>query len=265
MAESPYAAPRAVTDIADCSYYHSMDIPGHGEVQGFFDLRGSFEEYLGPVDFAGKRVLEIGPGSGFLTFEMEKRGAEVVSVELSEDLPWDFVPYDHPQFEEWLVGHRAFMDRQRNGYWFAHRAFRSKAKVHYGSAYQLPEAMGRFQIATMAAVLLHNRDPLGILTNCARITDEHLVIVDQFNRDLAEHPGPDMRLVPNRHNDMVHTWWHIAPELLVQYLPVLGFEVVHQSRHVPEFCSVPGQPGEPLEHFTVIAERRSSGSIPQAR
>ena len=29
-----YARPRAVDSLADCYFYHSMDIPGHGEVTG---------------------------------------------------------------------------------------------------------------------------------------------------------------------------------------------------------------------------------------
>ena len=53
-----------------------MEIPGHGLVTGQWDLRGGVDDYLGKVAFAGQRVLEIGPASGFLTFEMEKRGAE---------------------------------------------------------------------------------------------------------------------------------------------------------------------------------------------
>lgn len=256
MVDALYAEPREITDPEQCSYYHSMDIPGHGEVHGFFDLRSSVDEYLGPVDFTGKRVLEIGPGSGFLTFEMEKRGAEIVCVELSEDKPWDYVPYQHPQFDEWLEGQREYMHRQRNGFWYAHAALQSKARVHYGSAYHLPKELGRFQIATMAAVLLHNRDPLGIIANCAQITDERLVIVEQHDRQQVEGGAADLRLVPNRDNQMVHTWWHISPELLRQYLPVLGFQVVHESTHVEQFASVPGEAGEPLEHFTLIADRR---------
>jgi 16S rRNA A1518/A1519 N6-dimethyltransferase RsmA/KsgA/DIM1 with predicted DNA glycosylase/AP lyase activity len=33
------------------------------------------DDYLGHVELRGKRILEIGPASGFLTVEMEKRGA----------------------------------------------------------------------------------------------------------------------------------------------------------------------------------------------
>jgi len=46
------------------------------------------------------RVLEIGPASGFLTFEMEKRGADVISVEVTDEHGWDFVPYPDARLEE---------------------------------------------------------------------------------------------------------------------------------------------------------------------
>ena len=74
--ERIFATPRKVEDLADCYFYHTMELPGRGVIEGQdWDLRGRVDEYLGNVDFAGQRVLEIGPASGFLTFEMEKRGA----------------------------------------------------------------------------------------------------------------------------------------------------------------------------------------------
>ena len=61
-----YAAPRLVEDPADCYFYHTMDLPGHGTVTGEWDLRGREAAYLGNVDFQGKRVLEVGTASGHL-------------------------------------------------------------------------------------------------------------------------------------------------------------------------------------------------------
>ena len=59
---------------------------GVGKIIGLWDLRQTVDDYLGRIDFAGKRVLEIGPASGFLTIEMERRGADVVAVELPEGI-----------------------------------------------------------------------------------------------------------------------------------------------------------------------------------
>ena len=76
----------------------------------------------GKVDFAGQRVLEIGPASGFLTFEMENRGAEVVSVEVTEEHGWDFVPYPTARLEEVFGPRRIVMQQLKNSYWFSHAA-----------------------------------------------------------------------------------------------------------------------------------------------
>jgi hypothetical protein len=87
-----HVSPPQGIGLADCDFYHSMLIPGVGEIIGLWDLRQTVDDYLGRIDFAGKRVLEIGPASGFLTIEMERRGADVVAVELPEGVGWDFVP-----------------------------------------------------------------------------------------------------------------------------------------------------------------------------
>ena len=44
------------------------------------------------MDFAGKRVIDIGPASGFLSFHMERRGAQVVCIEPQMETFWDLVP-----------------------------------------------------------------------------------------------------------------------------------------------------------------------------
>ena len=88
-----HVSPPQGIGLADCDFYHSMIIPGVGEIIGLWDLRQTVDDYLGRIDFAGKRVLEIGPASGFLTIEMERRGADVVAVELREGVGWDFVPF----------------------------------------------------------------------------------------------------------------------------------------------------------------------------
>ena len=85
--------PRIVTDLDDCDFYHTMDIPGYGLVHGEWDLRNGIREYFGDADVSGKRVLEIGTASGFGCFYLESQGAEVVAQDLSSSLTWDIVPF----------------------------------------------------------------------------------------------------------------------------------------------------------------------------
>src|SRR3954452_24271400 len=122
---SIFAVPQVVTSADDCAFYHTMEIPGHGVVRGQWDLRGKTDEYLGGFDFSGKRVLEIGPASGFLTFELEKRGADVISVEVTDEHGWDFVPYPDARLEEVFGPRRIVMQQLKNSYWFSHAALQS--------------------------------------------------------------------------------------------------------------------------------------------
>jgi SAM-dependent methyltransferase len=226
--DSIFAASVKVEDVADCYFYHTMELPGYGVVNGEWDLRGRVDDYLGKVGFTGKRVLEIGPASGFLAFEMEKRGAEVVSVEVTAEHGWDFVPYPASKLEEIFGPRQIVMQRLKNSYWFSHSAHRSKARVYYGDVYNLPDALGKFDIAVMAAVLLHCRDPLRIVEQCGKMA-KSLIIADKFHPDLEG--APTCRLAPTPQNFLWHTWWHFSTQFFTQFLAVMGFTTTQTSTH----------------------------------
>ena len=95
-----YVTSRVVSSIGQCAFYHYMDIPGHGVVEGKWDLRGREDQYLGGVNFKGKRVLELGTASGFLCFYMESKGAEVVARDIGENQEWDVVPFCQYDYRE---------------------------------------------------------------------------------------------------------------------------------------------------------------------
>jgi hypothetical protein len=178
-AASIYAAPRTVDDVADCAFYHVMEVPGHGLVNGQWDLRDGFDAYLGGIDLRGKRVLEMGTASGFLCFEMEKRGADVVALDLSEDLVWDYVPYARMQdVDGYVAGGKAFFRRLNNGWWFAHARFGSKAKALYRTVYQVPDELGQVDVTTFGMILLHLHNPFLALASALRLTRETAVVVN---------------------------------------------------------------------------------------
>ena len=250
-AEPPYAVPPPDPPIEDCYFYHSMEIPGHGAVDGGFDLRGHADEYLGGVELEGRRVLEIGPASGFLTFHMEDRGAEVVAVDLPEGTRWDMIPHAGMDGapDEWLT----VMRQMKNGFWFTHRRRGSSAKVLYGSAYDLPDELGSFDIGVMAAILLHVRDPLGIVEQCTRRCDR-IVITDMHVPELEG--SPVQQLFPTLDYPQWHTWWRFSPELFTQFLDVVGFQTeavsFHTQAHVSDGVTYP------YPMMTIVARRVGS-------
>jgi SAM-dependent methyltransferase len=250
--ETLFATPRRFDGPESCDFYHTMDIPGHGLVQGTWDLRGYVDQYLGQLPFAGKRALEIGPASGFLTIEMEKRGASVVAVEIADDAEWDFVPYPASVMDPMYESRRKHMARVKNSWWFTHAAHASKAKILYADAYRLPDAIGSFDIAVMGLVLLHCRSPLQIIEQCAKRADS-LVITDFYHPDLEGRPV--CWLIPAPENQIWDTWWSFSTDMIIQFLRVLGFSSAHVSTHTGPVLSYSSRETPAL--FTITASRET--------
>jgi SAM-dependent methyltransferase len=252
-----FAQPRRVTNLDGCFFYHAMDLPVYGSVEGYWDLRGNESQYLGDVSFVGKRVLEIGPASGHLSFFMEREGAEVVSVETGEDYPWELfwdIPDRAPaELANKVASHREMMSRLRNSYWLAHGAFESHARVHYGSAYSIPPALGRFDISVIGCVLLHNKNPLQILENCARLTRDTVIVVEVFREtQLAQSPA---MFQPTSNERLWHTWWSFSPVYFVDILRSMGFSE-HRVTFHKQICQ-----GVPTGLFTVVASRNPLSAV----
>ena len=253
--ETLYAPPRKVADASSCDFYHVMDIPGCGLTTGaMWDLRGDTAGYLGHVDLAGKRVLEIGPASGYLTFYMESQGAEVVSVELPLDHPWDVVPDAALDIPRFITEVGQGIESVRNAYWFTHERVGSKARVHYGDIYALPDLLGHFDFAVLAAVLLHVRDPLKAVEQCARLAD-NLVITDLHYPDMPDDK-PYMSWFSTKEEPGPHVWWKFSPGLFVRFAEVLGFNESNVT--FSEQIYVADGPPRSGSLFTVVSTRDTS-------
>jgi SAM-dependent methyltransferase len=241
------SSPPRKAALADCAFYHFMDLPGVGQVGHEWDLRPNVDAYLGNLDFRGKRVLEIGPASGFLTFTMEQKGASVVAVELTQAKAWEFVPFPREMMDPIIAKRRDGLPRMINGFWFAHSALGSRAQVHYGDVYNIPDELGQFDVATMASVLLHCQNPVRIIEQCAQRA-QTLLIVERFFPDIEG--TPICRLVPSHENGEWGTWWDFTTQFFDRYLRVLGFGQITMNRHVQMHRG-----SAPYELFTLVASR----------
>jgi hypothetical protein len=203
-----------------------MDIPGHGHVDGEWDLRAGAREFLGGVAFAGKRVLEVGKASGFLTFHMEKEGADVLAYDLSENHVWDYVPYAGLDQQRYRQEIRRFIWRLNNGFWLAHRAIGSKARLVHGTVYQMPDSIGPVDIVVVTALLLHLRDPFLALQQALRFARETVIIADLMPEPpLDRMDGPFARFFPDsKKGEPRECWWELSIETIRRFIGVLGFE-----------------------------------------
>jgi hypothetical protein len=219
-----YAPPREVTDPAQCSFYHVMDLPGLGTVGGQWDLRPTIDDYLGRFDFRGRRALDMGAASGYLSFEMEKRGAEVVSFDLDSADRWDVVPFADPRYsiEAVRARYRELVPARWNAYWLAHRLLASRNRVFYGDLHALPKALGDFDVVVFGMILGHIRDPFAALAAVAPFARD-AIIVTQAAPLIDEAYGffmPDPEaLEPDA------AWWSLSEACTSRMLGVLGFKV----------------------------------------
>ena len=172
------SAPVEPAPIEQCYFYHSTDIPGHGRVDGEWDLASGIEAYLGHVDFAGRTVLDVGAATGFLTFHMERAGARVISYDLSPEQGWDIVPLSSLDAAEHARVRKQHIGAINAGYWLCHQAFASSARMAHGTVYAMNEALGPVDVSVFGSILLHLRDPFLALHNALRLTTQTVVVAD---------------------------------------------------------------------------------------
>lgn len=258
-----YAQPQNVTDLRDCDFYHTMEIPGYGVVRGEWDLRDGIRAYLGKVDLRGKRVLEMGTANGFICFHMEREGADVVAYDLSDEQDWDVVPFARDDHEAFRAARKAHIRRLNNAFWLGHRAFASKAKMVYGDVYSVPPEIGRVDVTTFGSILLHLRDPFLALQKALALTRETVIVTDGWGlSDLPSHlpigrallpkqfRRPAIKFLPDwRTLQWRETWWRLSPEIVKEFLGVLGFERTEVSYHTQKCGDGKGR------LFTVVGHR----------
>ena len=134
---------REGADLSDFVWYHAFELPDGRVLPGAWDLRGHETAYLGGVDVAGKRVLELGPATGYLTFYMERMGAEVVAFEAGFDVSIDMLPVKGARTPR--SGCRVMqdtIDRNHDAWWYLHRTLGSSAKFVQGNIYDMPADLG---------------------------------------------------------------------------------------------------------------------------
>ena len=226
MSNTLFATPLAVESAAECRFYHSLDLPRSGKQEGHWDLRGRFDAYTGEVPFARKTVLDVGTSSGFLTFEAEKRGASIVSVDTRSAEEFNNVAIRGSLYAEdyqaWLAQNTDKLNRTKKAYWLAHREFNSSAQAYYGSIYALPAELGQFDIVMVGQILVHLTDGVRALTSAANRCKDTLIVAEGMLQDdlpmahflaCAENPDNNFSI------------WHYSVGFYRQLMACLGFSL----------------------------------------
>ena len=131
---------------AERGWWHSFELPDGTLIQGVCgvpSLKNRIEQFPIPQDLRGKRVLDIGAWDGWFSFEMERRGAEVLAID----------NWDNPRFHQ------------------ARAMLNSRVEYRQMDMYELtPERVGRFDIVLFLGVLYHLKHPLLALERVCALT-----------------------------------------------------------------------------------------------
>jgi SAM-dependent methyltransferase len=238
-----------------------MELADAGVVHGDVDVRGVLNHYGFPGDMSGLKVLDVGRGSGFFSFEFERRGADVLSVDLPNVLDKDFVGGEivRSLVEERANGtaQAAYADYgQRTDFITAHRILNSKVRSLHCRAYDISPEMTNgqtFDLVFLGSILNHLANPIAALSAVRSVCKGRVIIENPFEPERPQHV-PAARFV-GRHAKGLTTWWLPTISGMAEMLYAAGFGNVEI---VSKRFDVPFRNGTPLAHFAMRADARSS-------
>jgi SAM-dependent methyltransferase len=247
-AEKPWALP----DKADCAFYHTMTFPDGETVEGQWDLRDIFEQYIGHYELKGKTVLDVGTASGFLAFEAERAGATVTAIDASSADEFDRIQFGKSKFHTdrraWSDDLNDWLLRLKSGYWYAHNRLESRVETIYMPLNSLPWWDRCFDVVLAGAIVEHLADPITFISNIARVAKEAVII--GFT-PMKKSKRWMMEPMNNWSNPAIdHTWWRISRGLYQRTFDNVGFDL----EVLPSYAYWEGK--DKHKRYTMIARRR---------
>jgi SAM-dependent methyltransferase len=220
MAASAERARQAAA--ANSAWYHTIDLGGGIATPGYVDWRG-FSNRLLRVELAGRRALDVGTFDGFWAFEMERRGAAVVAIDVAEVSDASWPPVHRARL---IAEQREHGTELGRGFRLARECLGSSVERVVCDVLELtPERIGGpVDVAFLGALLLHLRDPVRALENI-RLSlrpGGTLILLETISlRESLLHPRtPVARFDTRRH---VFNWWLPNVRTLHDYLWAAGF------------------------------------------
>jgi tRNA (mo5U34)-methyltransferase len=204
------------------TWYHTLELPGGEVTPGIFDLRPYIAGYGIPERLDGMRVLEVGTWDGFWAFELERRGAEVVALDLDDERDLDWPPRRRPT---------EFPDEPRGkGFALARELLGSAVDRRDLSIYDATpdELGGRFDLVLCGSVLIHLRDQLLALQRMAELTKPGglLISAEEYDRLASLVPFPVSRYRADRESAVV--FWLPGIKTSARMLWTAGYDDVRR-------------------------------------
>lgn len=182
------------------SWWHSIDL-GNGQVtpgvHSLSEMQTLYQALELPEDLTGRSLLDIGCWDGFYTFETERHGACVTSVDC-----W-----------------------QPSNFFAAREALNSKAEFHELNVYDIrTDKIGSFDIVLFMGVLYHLRHPLLALERVCEVTRDFAIIESHIIDKMREADEPVMEFYEfDELGGQYDNWWAPNVECMAQMVRSAGF------------------------------------------
>lgn len=205
--------------IDEIDWYHSLELGEGLRTRGVFDLAPYVDRYGLPERLDGLRVLEVGAWDGFWSFELERRGAEVVALDLDDERLLDWPPRRRPA---------AYSETPRGaGFALASELLGSRVERVVCSIYDAtPERLGSFDLVFCGSVLIHLRDQLLALERIAALCHGTFISAEEFNRAAGLVPFAVSRYRADRDASVV--FWQPSVRTWKAMLATAGFDTVSE-------------------------------------
>jgi tRNA (mo5U34)-methyltransferase len=204
----PPASEADAPAIPDIAWYHTLELPGGVVTPGLVDCRPIADRIMVPERLDGLRVLDIGTWDGFWAFELERRGAQVTTVDLPDVDELDWPPSTRLPSADAARRERMAVIELGVGFAAAKAALGSSVERVPISVYDLsPETVGTFDLVFVGSILVHLRDPVRALAAIRSVAEGDVILNESIEliSSILSPRTPRTRFAGG--GDLV-LWWH---------------------------------------------------------
>ena len=232
---------QSLGNVGGYHWYHTIELTDDLVTPGLYDHRSNISAFAFPTDMGGLSALDVGSATGFFAFELERRGAEVISIEVPsladlDRFPGQTVDQTVAKIDAMLAPgpnrraggpsvEQCYFNLLEGPFRFCHRLLNSKVERRYSTVYELSaEKLGSdgFDLVFMGDVLLHTLHPLEALAAAARLCRGTLVL-SQFVPDMTDDRPAMLYVGGDDPGADELSWWWPNQACLTEILLKLGF------------------------------------------